>query len=128
MPKQEKRDERREHQRFKVKPGGIAVLTPRWPRSTVVGDILDISKGGAAMKYVADEAPPRDPCELTMANTNPRFFLHKIPIVAVTDIPMTTIPFGAMQPRRLGVQFGKLTAEQTADIEGFIDNHATVMV
>ena len=99
-----------------------------WPRSTIVGDILDVSKGGAAIKYVAEETPPNGTCELTMAGTNPRFFLNKVPIAAVTDIPMTTVAFGAMQPRRLGIRFGALTAEQKACIEEFIDNHTTARV
>lgn len=120
--------ERRKNRRFQVHRGRLAVLTPRWPHSTTVGDILDIGTGGLAFRYVADEVASNGSCELTLACTKPLFFLCKLPIRAVSDLAMTKTASGSMVPRRLGLQFGELTHDQMSQLDSFIGNHTTAQV
>lgn len=125
MAKGKKPVERRKHKRFRVKPGAVAVLTPRWPHSTPVGDILDISTGGLALRYVTDEVPSSKPCELTIVCVNPGFYLGRVSVNAVSDFEMARTTFASMVPRRLGFQFGDLTADQKLDLDYFIQTYTT---
>ncbi len=115
--------ERRKHKRFQVQPGRVAVLTPRWPHSTIVGDILDISERGLALRYVADEAPSNRSSDLTIVSAKPNFHLGKLPFKTISDFEIAKAPFSSMAPRRLSLQFGELTQDQTARLEHFITTH-----
>ena len=125
MAKGNKTLERRQHKRFRVQPGRVAVLTPRWPQSTIVGDILDISERGLALRYVADEAPSNRSSHLTIVSAKPNFHLGKLPFKTVSDFEIAKAPFSSMAPRRLSLQFGELTQDQTARLEHFITTHTT---
>jgi len=125
MAKKEKSVERRKHKRFRVKPGAVAVLVPRWPCFTPVGDILDISTSGLALRYVTDEARSSIPSELTIVCGNPGFYLRQVPVNAVSDVEMAKTTFSSMVPRRLGLQFGELMPGQVSQLEYFIQNHTT---
>lgn len=117
--------ERRKYKRFRVQPGRVAVLTPRWPHSTVVGDILDISERGLALRYVADEAPSNRSSDLTIVSAKPSFHLRRLPFRTVSDFEIAKVPFSAMAPRRLSLQFGELTQHQASLLEHFITTHTT---
>jgi hypothetical protein len=126
--KDDSTDDRREQDRFKLKPGAVVLLAQNWPHSTIVGNILDISKDGVAVEIVEDQALPESSCELGLACTNPHFFLGKLPAKAVSDVTMAKIPFGSLVPRRLGLRFGPLTDDQTSDIEEYIKGNAVAKV
>jgi len=126
--KKQQVDERREHARFKVKTGGLALLASEWPRSTVVGDILDISTGGVALQYVGDEPPFKDLDKIGLACSDPPFYLGQLPVKAISDFSMVKIPFGSLIPRRLSVQFGELTQSQATHLEGYIGDHSVASV
>jgi hypothetical protein len=117
--------ERRKYKRFRVQPGRVAVLTPRWPHSTIVGDILDISERGLALCYVADEAPSNRSSDLTIVSAKPSFHLRRLPFRTVSDFEIAKVPFSAMAPRRLSLQFGELTQHQASLLEQFITTHTT---
>ena len=118
--------ERRKHKRFQVEPGVVALLTPRWPHPTMVGDVLDISSNGLALRYIADEAPSdRLSSELTLVSPEHSFRLAKLPIRAVSDFEIAKVPFSFAAPRRLGLQFGELTQDQTSQLEYLIMSHTT---
>ena len=125
MANAKKPAERRKHKRFRVQPGRVAVVTPRWPHSTIVGDILDISKHGLAFRYVADEAPSNGSSDLTIVSAKPSFHLRKLPFKTVSNFEIAKAPFSSMAPRRLSLQFGALTQDQASRLEYFIATHTT---
>jgi len=125
---EEKVVDRRRHKRFRVKTGGLALLSPDWPRSTLVGDILDISPGGIAFQYVGDEPPREEVCEVGLACPYSHFYMGKIPVKAVSDFSVAQIPFGSLVPRRLSLQFGELTPDQSSGIEEYIKGYAMSLV
>ena len=120
--------ERRRDKRFKVMDGGVALVTPPGPHSTVVGDIIDISMNGLSFRYLADKALPAEAKELTIASARDKFYLRGLPIRAVSDFEIAKIPFGSLSPRRHGLEFGDLTDEQAARLESFIASHAAAEV
>lgn len=125
MAQTKKPAERRRHKRFRVQPGRVAVLTPRWPHSTIVGDILDVSKRGLALRYMAHEAPSQRSSHLTIVSAKPSFYLRKLPFKTVSDFEIASVPFSSVAPRRLSLQFEALTQDQAASLEDFIATHTT---
>ena len=91
-----------------------------------MGDILDISERGLALRYVADEAPSnRSSDDLTIISAKPSFDLRKLPFRTVSDFEIAKVPFSSMAPRRLSLQFGELTQHQASRLEHFITTHTT---
>ena len=124
----EKSSDRRKHTRFRVKTGGLALVPSEWPRSTVVGDILDISTGGVALQYVGDMPDLKTLNEIGIAGSTPSTFLGKLPVKKVSDLSMVKIPFGALVPRRLSLEFEELTQDQTTELMEYIEGQAVASV
>ena len=115
--------ERRRHKRFHVRDGGIALVTPPGPSSTVVGHILDISLSGLSFRYVSDEGINERASEVTIASAENQFYLRRLPIQTISDFEIAKMPFGTMSPRRHSLEFGELTDGQVSQLEHFIMNH-----
>lgn len=110
--------EGRQHNRFKVDDGGFAELCPEF---TVLGKIMDISRGGLAFRYVASKARTNGSAVLNILTTDGRFCLEKIPAKTIRDSAMPgEFSFGAITLRHCAVQFGELTPSQKVDLEYFI--------
>ena len=110
--------EARQHNRVKVDDGGFAQLPQGFP---VLGQIIDISRGGLAFRYVASEARTNGSAVLNILTTDRRFFLEKIPAKIIRDSAMPgEFSFGSITLRHCAVQFGDLTPSQKLDLEHFI--------
>ena len=110
--------EERKHNRFKVQNGGFAALRPQF---TVLGQIIDISRGGLTFRYVASEARTNGSAELNILMTDGSFCFEKVAFKTIWD---SAIPdefsFGPITLRHCGVKFGELTHSQKVDLEYFI--------
>jgi len=115
--------ERRKNKRFKAAYGAYAVLGPE---TSKLGQIKDISMGGLAFKYLADEARSNGAGELDIIIRQNGFCVKSIPIQTVSDFELarenalSTVPI-----RRQGVQFGELTSNQTSQLEFILKNHTS---
>jgi hypothetical protein len=110
--------EGRQHNRVKVDDGGFAQLPHGFP---VLGQIIDISRGGLAFRYVASEARTNGSAVLNILTTDRRFRLEKIPAKIIRDSAMPEeFSFGSITLRHCAVQFGDLTPSQKLDLEHFI--------
>jgi len=116
--------ERRHCERFRLRDGGIALMTPLGPYSTIVGHILDMSIGGLSFRYVSDAALGDRASEVTLVSAENKFYLRRLPIKTVSDFEIAKMPFGIMSPRRFGLKFGELTEEQVCRLQRFIVEHA----
>ncbi|MHC4474141.1 MAG: PilZ domain-containing protein [Planctomycetota bacterium] len=116
--------ERRKNKRFQVQEDTMALLTPPGPHSTVVCDILDISTGGLALRFIAEQADSNEAAEIAIACIKPRFYLGRLPIKTVSAFAMSKDPSSRMVPRRLGVKFGQLTHDQMSELDAFIPSYA----
>jgi len=115
--------ERRKHKRFKAAQGAYAVLGPE---TSKLGQIKDISMGGLAFKYLADEARPNGDGELDIIIRQNNYWLRKIPIQIVSDFELAREnAFSTIRLRQQGVQFGKLTSDQTSQLEFILKNHTS---
>ena len=118
--------ERRKHKRFQVQDSAFVVLRARWPHSTKVGQIIDMSRQGLAFRYIAGEERSNGSFELEILLGDHSFYLNKIPFITIADCEVANeVPFSCIQMRRTGVQFGDLAPNQISQIEYFIRNHTT---
>jgi hypothetical protein len=112
--------ERRKHQRFRLKD--LAIAVPNKPTSQV-GRIVNISKGGLAVRYVDrdDWAGEADSIDILI---NSGFFLTNIPIHNVNDFEVENqVSFSIMTERQCCLQFGPLSSEQESRLDEFIRHH-----
>jgi len=106
--------ERRRHRRFKVDGRAIAYYRTNSPK---VAEIIDISPGGVALSHVGGAEAPDSRFELEIVFPDRTDYVDRIPCVAVSDCRIDS----ESRTRRCGASFGKLTGQQQAKIQTFID-------
>jgi hypothetical protein len=114
-------DEQRRHKRFQV---GRGVFVGFGPHANKVGQVVDVSMGGLAYRYVGCEES-NDASHLDIFASDKDFYLGAVPFKTVSDFQVVDrIPASPMSMRRCGVRFGKLSRKQNAQLEYFVQNHA----
>lgn len=113
--------ERRRHKRFQAEEGAYAAVRPQYDK---IGQIIDVSRGGLAFRYMVSDRQEGASFELDIFLIGNSFHLDKVPFQIVSDekIPERLSP-GTQRMRRCGVQFGELTQMQILRLEEFILNH-----
>ena len=115
--------ERRDHMRFKTQEGAFATLRGQISK---LGQIIDISKGGLAFRYIDTGDPPNESSELDIFLAEIGFHLEKIAFKTISDSEADREhPFSTIKMRRRGVQFTVLKQDQISQLEYFIQNHTT---
>jgi hypothetical protein len=108
--------ERRKHTRFQVPKSAFVGFGPY---DAKVGQIIDVSTGGLAFRYVGTEEPSNG--ELSIFVTERDFYVSHIPFRTISDFEIDgKTPSTSVALRRSGVQFGKLTDYQTSQLEYFL--------
>ncbi len=116
--------ERRQHKRIQIKSQADAVLFG--PTFTKGVQIIDISKGGLAFRYVHGQKPSNGLFEIDILWDHIDLNLIKLKVKTISDyqIPneflLDVIPL-----RRCGAQFAELTKDQISQLENFIENGST---
>ena len=121
--------DRRQHERFQVHDGAFVVLRPPAPilgqDIDIVGQIMDISRTGLVLRYVASQERSDESFELDIVLAGNGFRLNGVPVKTVSDCQMADdAASNSTTARRRGVQFGALTDQQMSQLEGFIREHA----
>lgn len=113
--------ERRSHKRFQAEDGAYAAVRPQYDK---IGQIIDVSRGGLAFRYLASGSHEDESFEMDIFLIGDGFHLDKVPFKTVLDqeIPKRLCP-GPQTMRRCGVQFGELTQMQALELEEFILKH-----
>ncbi|MGD8982536.1 MAG: PilZ domain-containing protein [Desulfobacteraceae bacterium] len=116
--------ERRRHKRFQAEEGAYAAVRPQYDK---IGQIIDVSRGGLAFRYMISGSQEDASSELDIFLIGDGFHLDKVPFQTVSDegIPERLSP-GSQKMRRCGVQFGELTQMQILKLKEFILNHTVV--
>lgn len=116
--------ERRKEKRFRCKEGCFAML---WPASSKTGQVVDISPGGIAFRYMArskrEEFSSELESEIEILCSQGDFSSGLLPVENVSDIKMERI-FSNLIPwqmRRHSVKFKLLNQEQRFQLERFIE-------
>jgi hypothetical protein len=117
--------ENRKFERYVVEHLAFAVFRPGFKK---LGKIKDISWGGLAFEYITSEGRMEDSLEIDIFISGARFHMSRVPTKPIYDTKVVTreptfAPF--LEKRRCGVRFGKLTAEQVAQLAHFLETHTT---
>ncbi len=142
--KEEKKMERRNHQRYEVHPGTFAVL-----RSTSIelskikdmsmgeiafavikskpikmGQIVNISREGLAFQYIDRKGASNSLFKMDILFAQDAFYLDRLLFKPIFDMEIETdIPQNSFTIRKCGVQFGELNPQQHSQLEYFICNY-----
>lgn len=115
--------ERRAHPRYGVNEGTYAAISPN---SDKMGQIINISRGGLAFRYIVQNGQVQDPLETHVFVGDNGFYLEKMPYETVADYP---VPIGSslsslrMRVRR--IRFGPLSDHHTAQLDYFLSHRTT---
>jgi hypothetical protein len=109
----------RRYARFRVPKDAFAALGPDYIK---VGQIINISMGGLAFRYLASEGPS-NASELDIFLAGRVFYLYKLPFETVRDFVTNEMPFSSTNMKVCGLQFGGLTDKQKSDLRYFIQTH-----
>ena len=125
------KEENRRHERYQVPEGSFVTLGPS---NSILGQILDISMGGLAFRYINSQpAAPTSQSYLDIHLTEGDMCMGRVPIKAVSDIetPDTVtckadgpLPVSCKAMRRCGVQFGEMTHAQISQLASCIQTQA----
>jgi len=118
--------EQRQYVRFRVPGvGAYAVFRRHWPRSPVMGEIIDVGSGGLSFSYTTNEEDPCRPSHLDILLTDGSFSLNRLPFNLISDVPLEDEASLGFSTRRCGVQFQDLTDHQRSNLMYFIQAYTT---
>ena len=114
------RKEQRKSKRFQAPKGTLVGIGPEFNK---VGPLIDLSMTGLAFHYVGTQETPKG-SYVDIFMTDGEFYIGNLPIKPMMDCQIVDKdPSASSTLRRCGVEFGKLTDQQKAGLERFIQEH-----
>jgi len=115
-------------ERFKINNGAIAMIRPLNALGTTQKycQIINISKDGLAFRYIDKNGGLNEPFELDLL-----FIRDSICFTYLKNVPLKTVwvshepgktSSSHLKTRQLGVQFGKMTLQQESQLNHFLKN------
>lgn len=121
--------ERRKNKRYKAVEGAYAAISPN---SHKLGQIIDVSMGGLAFKYIDtsnDEPETENPSEETIFLSSMGYYVGDLPFKTIADYEVTNAPsFSSMKVRKRHVQFKDLSFKQLFDLDYYLRNNVSEQV
>jgi len=135
--------ERRKHKRFKVKSGAIVSIireaiakseqtndmsrgdnsqAATMDQCAQMGQIINISKSGLALRYIDSEEEPNEPFELDILFAQDSFYLRDVPAKTVWVFDAVS-KFGRLKSKLCGMQFGQMHPIQKLLLESFLNKY-----
>lgn len=119
--------ERRKNKRYKAVEGAYAAVSPNSHR---LGQIIDISMGGLAFKYIdtsneefINEASVQDE---SIFLSSMGYYVGDLPFTTISDYEVTNAPsFSSMKVRKRHVQFKDLSFKQLFDLDYYLRNNVS---
>ena len=117
------RTERRHYERLEVQSGAFASLSPQF---AIIGQVVNISQGGLAFRYVASVPRSPETHRLNIVLTDGSFCIEKLNFRSVWDVPTPQeFACGLITYRHCGVEWGRLDSAQRADLAYFMKCYTT---
>jgi hypothetical protein len=114
---------RRKHERNKVK-GAVFAQIEGLPGK--VGQMIDVSMGGAAFHYIDIGKWPDSSFLLKIFAKSDNFHLDSLYFITITDLEADhELAFSSIPTRRRGGQFADLSPNQISKLEYFLINHTS---
>lgn len=114
------KQDRRSYPRYKVKDGAYAALSPD---STIMGQIVDISKGGLCFRYIVHREQAFESVATHVFVGDNGFYLEKMPYKIIEDEQLDNgSSFSSIVMRQRRVHFSNLNPNQLAQLDYFLLN------
>ncbi|MFO7885408.1 MAG: PilZ domain-containing protein [Desulfobacteraceae bacterium] len=122
MVKKKKNVEKRKHKRYRARDGAYAAISPQ---SRKLGQIINISMGGIAFKYIdTRDSENEEQTEESIFLSSLGYYVGDLPFKTIEDYEITDYPsFSSMKLRQRRVQFKDLTFKQLFDLDFYIRNN-----
>ena len=121
--------ERRKSKRYKAVEGAYAAISPN---SHKLGQIIDVSMGGLAFKYIdttSDDVENESVSEETIFLSSMGYYVGDLPFKTIADYEITNAPsFSSMKIRKRHVQFTDLSFKQLFDLDYYLRNNVSEQV
>ncbi|MCP4023208.1 MAG: PilZ domain-containing protein [Desulfobacteraceae bacterium] len=120
--------ERRKNKRYKAIDGAYAAISPN---SKKLGQIVDISMGGLAFKYILTNGKGNNAVmpEEAMFLCSMGYYVGDLPFETVADYEVEDEPsFSAMDVRMRHIKFMDLSFKQLFDLDYYIRNNVSDQV
>ena len=123
--------ERRKTKRYKAVEGAYAAISPK---SHKLGQIIDISMGGLAFKYIdtnndnakGDDTKNQSHTKESIFLSSMGFYVGDLPFKTISDVEVTNAPsFSSMKVRERHVQFTDLSFKQLFDLDYYLRNNVS---
>jgi len=118
--------ERRKSKRYKAVEGAYAAISPH---SHKLGQIIDVSMGGLAFKYIDtsnDDMENEALSEETIFLSSMGYYVGDLPFKTIADYEVTNAPsFSSMKVRKRHVQFTDLSFKQLFDLDYYLRNNVS---
>jgi hypothetical protein len=118
--------ERRKNKRYKAVEGAYAAISPH---SHKLGQIIDISMGGLAFKYIdtsSGDIQEETEQEETVFLSSMGYYVGDLPFKTVADYELTNAPsFSSMKVRKRHIQFKDLSFKQLFDLDYYLRNNVS---
>ncbi len=118
--------ERRKNKRYKAIEGAYAAISPN---SHKLGQIIDISMGGLAFKYIDtsnDDTENKELPEESIFLSSMGYYVGDLPFKTISDYEVTNAPsFSSMKVRKRHVQFTDLSFKQLFDLDYYLRNNVS---
>jgi hypothetical protein len=118
--------ERRKNKRYKAVEGAYAAVSPN---SHKLGQIIDISMGGLAFKYIDTgngETENESQREESIFLSSMGYYVGDLPFKTIADYELTNAPsFSSMKVRKRHVQFTDLSFKQLFDLDYYLRNNVS---
>ena len=118
--------ERRKNERYKAVEGAYAAVSPN---SHKLGQIIDLSMGGLAFKYIdtsSEDAKEEQNPEETIFLSSMGYYVGDLPFKTIADYEITNAPsFSSMKVRKRHVQFTDLNFKQLFDLDYYLKNNVS---
>ncbi len=115
--------EQRKYKRSHGTSGAYAIFTTA-DEGTILGQIMDISLGGAGVRYISTRAVGKGYSNVKICGTNGGVMhLERVSCKVVYDTELPDICLKTLQTRRCGVEFSQLPEEFKARLEQFIKHY-----
>ena len=126
MTSKKESTERRKHERFKVKNGAISIINPTNAISATQThcQILNISRGGLALRYIIRDNETNESVELDI------LFIQNICFTSLKSLPFKSAwishtasetSLSKLRIEQQGVEFGEMTPQQESQLDRFLE-------
>jgi hypothetical protein len=113
--------EQRAHKRHRTRSGAFAVI--KNPDRAIIGEIIDISKGGLAFKYMENGGYAAQ-SKMDILFSGHGLQIKGVPFKSVSDVSIKDFPaFSSIRMRRGSIQFIDLEKIHTTQLNLFIEKY-----